>query len=224
MLERIRRGNSLFDARLHPIIHVRCRVFLFGRTPSSVSAVRNEGDVTRVLAEMRRGGHGNLDPLLPIVYAELQRLAQRQLRGERSDHTLQTVDLVHEAYLKLGALGHIEWQNRAQFFAIAAQAMRRVLVNHAVRRTRSKRGGKRYQVPLDEAMIVSEAQSDEVLALHEALSELEGINERLARIVECRYFAGLSIEETAEALGISPATVKRDWTMARAWLHRALCE
>jgi RNA polymerase sigma factor (TIGR02999 family) len=161
---------------------------------------------------------------LPIVYAELQRLAQRQLRGERSDHTLQTVDLVHEAYLKLGALGHIEWQNRAQFFAIAAQAMRRVLVNHAVRRTRSKRGGKRYQVPLDEAMIVSEAQSDEVLALHEALSELEGINERLARIVECRYFAGLSIEETAEALGISPATVKRDWTMARAWLHRALCE
>jgi len=186
--------------------------------------MRTEGDVTRVLAEMRRAGHGNLDPLLPVVYGELQRLAQRQLRSERSDHTLQTADLVHEAYLKLSALGHIEWQNRAQFFAIAAQAMRRVLVNYAVRRTRSKRGGKRYQVPLDDAMIVCEAQSYEVLALNDALSQLEAINERLSRIVECRYFAGLSIEETAEALGISPATVKRDWTMARAWLHRSLSE
>jgi RNA polymerase sigma factor (TIGR02999 family) len=165
-----------------------------------------------------------LDPLLPVVYAELERLAQRQLRSERSDHTLQTGDLVHEAYLKLGALGHIEWQNRAQFFAIAAQAMRRVLVSYALRRTRSKRGGKRRRVPLDDAMIVTEAQSEDVLALDEALSQLEGINERLSRIVECRYFAGLSIEESAEALGISPATVKRDWTMARAWLHRALSE
>lgn len=189
-----------------------------------VSAMRTEGDVTRVLAEMRREGHGSLDPLLPIVYDELQRLARRELRGERSDHTLQTVDLVHEAYLKLGALDQIQWKNRAQFFAIAAQAMRRVLVSYALRRTRSKRGGKQYQVPLDDAMIVSEAQSDEVLALHDALSELERISERLARIVECRYFAGLSIEETAEALEISPATVKRDWTMARAWLHRALGE
>jgi RNA polymerase sigma factor (TIGR02999 family) len=183
-----------------------------------------EGDVTGVLAEMRRSGHGNLDPLLPLVYGELQRLAQRQLRSERSDHTLQTADLVHEAYLKLSALGRIQWHNRAQFFAIAAQAMRHVLVSYALRRTRAKRGGKRYQVPLDDAMIVTEAQSDEVLALNDALSELEGINVRLSRIVECRYFAGLSIEETAEALGISPATVKRDWTMARAWLHRSLSE
>lgn len=186
--------------------------------------MRTDGDVTRVLAEMRREGHGNVDPLLPIVYDELQRLAHRQLCGERSDHTLQTVDLVHEAYLKLGSLDQIQWQNRAQFFAIAAQAMRRVLVSYAVRRTRSKRGGKQQRVPLDDAMIVCDAESDEVLALHDALTALEKISERLARIVECRYFAGMSIEATAEALAISPATVKRDWVMARAWLHRALSE
>jgi RNA polymerase sigma factor (TIGR02999 family) len=158
------------------------------------------------------------------VYAELQRLAHRQLYGERRDHTLQTTDLVHEAYLKLDGLGHIQWKNRAQFFAIAAQAMRRVLVDHAVRRQAAKRGGKRDRVPLDDAMIVSEARSDDVLALDDALSELEGIDERHARIVECRYFAGMSIEATAEAMEISPATVKRDWTMARAWLHRTLSE
>jgi RNA polymerase sigma factor (TIGR02999 family) len=186
--------------------------------------MRDDGEVTRVLAEIRRGHHDNLDPLLPIVYAELQRLAQRQLRGERGDHTLQTSDLVHEAYLKLDALGHIQWKNRAHFFAIAVQAMRRVLVDHAVRRQAAKRGGKRRRVPLDEAMMISDAQSDDVLAVHDALFELEAIGERLARIVECRYFAGLSIEATAEALEISTATVKRDWIMARAWLHRKLSE
>lgn len=184
----------------------------------------DEGDVTRAFAEMRRGKQDNLDPLLAVVYAELQRLAHRQLYGERRDHTLQTSDLVHEAYLKLDALGHIQWKNRAQFFAIAAQAMRRVLVDHAVRRQAAKRGGKQNRVPLDDAMIVSEAASDDVLALHDALSELEGIDERLAHVVECRYFAGLSIEATAEAMEVSPTTVKRDWTMARAWLHRKLSE
>lgn len=186
--------------------------------------MRNDGDVTQVIARMRREGHASLDPLLPIVYDELQRLARRQLRSERSDHTLQTVDLVHEAYLKLGSLDRIQWQNRAQFFALAAQAMRRVLVSYALRRSRSKRGGKRDQVTLDDAMIVAESASEDVLALHDALTALESINPRLARIVECRYFAGMSIEETAEALDISPATVKRDWTMARAWLHRELGE
>jgi RNA polymerase sigma factor (TIGR02999 family) len=216
--------TSLFGGRVPPIMLAGVASSWRALPLPETSAVRSEGDVTRVLAEMRRAGHVNLDPLLPVVYAELQRLAQRQLRSERRDHTMQTVDLVHEAYLKLEALGRIEWQNRAQFFAIAAQAMRRVLVNHAVRRTRCKRGGRQYQVPLDDAMIVAEAQSDDVLALNDALSELEAINERLSRIVECRYFAGLSIDETAEALGISPATVKRDWTVARAWLHRALSE
>lgn len=191
---------------------------------SDVRVMRDDGEVTRVLAEIRRGHYDNLDPLLPIVYAELQRLAQRQLRGERGDHTLQTSDLVHEAYLKLDALGHIQWKNRAHFFAIAVQAMRRVLVDHAVRRQAAKRGGKRRRVPLDEAMMISDAQSDDVLAVHDALFELEAIGERLARIVECRYFAGLSIEATAEALEISVATVKRDWILARAWLHRKLSE
>lgn len=194
------------------------------RSFADVSAMRDEGDVTRVLAEIRRGEHDGLEPLLPMVYAELQRLARSHLRGERRDHTFQTSDLVHEAYLKLDALGRIQWKNRAQFFAIAAQAMRRVLVDHAVRRQAVKRGGKRSRVPLDDRMIVSHAQSDDVLALHDALSELEGIGERLARVVECRYFAGLSIEATAEALEVSPATVKRDWTLARAWLHRKLSE
>jgi RNA polymerase sigma factor (TIGR02999 family) len=189
-----------------------------------VSAMQDEGDVTRVLAEIRSGKHNSLDPLLPVVYAELERQAQRQLRCERPEHTLQTSDLVHEAYLKLNGLDHIQWKNRAQFFAVAAQAMRRVLVDHAVRRHAGKRGGKRRRVPLDEHMLVSDAQSDNVLALHEALCELETIGERLVRIVECRYFAGLSIEATAEALEISPATVKRDWAMARAWLHRKLSE
>jgi RNA polymerase sigma-70 factor, ECF subfamily len=186
--------------------------------------MRDDGDVTRVLVDMGHAGHGNMHRLLPLVYAELERLAHCQLYSERSGHTLQTADLVHEAYLKLGALGRIEWKNRAQFFALAAQAMRRVLVDHAVRRKAAKRGGRRYQVPLEDGMLVSEAQADEVLALHAALAELESINERLARIVEFRYFAGLSIEETAEGLGISTATVKRDWTMARAWLHRELSE
>jgi RNA polymerase sigma factor (TIGR02999 family) len=186
--------------------------------------MRDEGDITRVLVGMEAGGRGNMHRLMPLVYAELERLAHRQLYAERSDHTLQTADLVHEAYLKLGALGRIEWKNRAQFFAIAGQAMRRVLVDYAVRRKTAKRGGRQSRVPLEDAMLVSEAQAGEVLALHDALSTLEYIDERLARTVECRYFAGLSIEETADALGISPATVKRDWTMARAWLHRELCE
>jgi RNA polymerase sigma factor (TIGR02999 family) len=182
------------------------------------------GDVTQLLAELGHGGRDTLDRLLPIVYAELQRIAHRQLQGERTDHTMATTDLVHEAYMKLVGLDHIEWKNRAQFFAVAAQAMRRVLVDYAISRRAQKRGGERRKVPLDDAMLVAEQQADELLALHNALIQLEGMNQRLGRIVECRYFAGMSIEETAEALGISPATVKRDWTMARAWLHRELSE
>lgn len=181
-----------------------------------------QGDVTQLLAELGHGGRDALDRLLPIVYAELQRIAHHQLQGERNDHTLATTDLVHQAYLKLVGLERIEWKNRAQFFAIAAQAMRRVLVDYATSRRAQKRGGERRKVPLDEAMLVAEQQTDELLALHNALTQLEGINPRLGRIVECRYFAGMSIEDTAEALGISPATVKRDWTTARAWLHREL--
>jgi RNA polymerase sigma factor (TIGR02999 family) len=182
----------------------------------------DSGDVTRMLRQLGHGGRDALDHVLPMVYAELQRLAQRQLRGERGDHTLQTTDLVHEAYVKLGGLDRIEWKNRAQFFAIAARAMRRVLVDHAASRRAAKRGGARRKVPLDEAMLRVGGEADEMLALNDALSHLERVDPRLVRIVECRYFAGFSIEETAEALEISPATVKRDWTVARAWLHREL--
>lgn len=179
------------------------------------------GEVTRLLQELGHGARA-VDHLLPIVYDQLKQLAQRQLRGERSDHTLQTTDLVHEAYLKLSGLERIKWKSRAQFFAIAAQAMHRVLVDYALSRRAAKRGGGRHKVPFDEAMLVSAEQAEEVLALHDALTGLEQMQPRLAQIVECRYFAGMSIEETAEALDISPATVKRAWTLARAWLNREL--
>lgn len=181
----------------------------------------SEGDVTRLLRELGHGGRA-LDALLPIVYDELRGIARRQLGAERGDHTLQPTALVHEAYLKLGRLDRIEWVNRAQFFAVAARAMRRVLVDHALARRAAKRGGGAEHVPLDEALLVSATDAGEILALNDALAALEEREPRLARVVECRYFAGLSIEETAEALGISPATVKRDWVVARAWLNREL--
>jgi RNA polymerase sigma factor (TIGR02999 family) len=180
------------------------------------------GDVTRLLAKVGHGGRDALDRLLPIVYEELQRVARHQLQNERPDHTLASSDLVHEAYLKLGGLERIEWKNRSQFFAVAAQAMRRVLVDHALSRRAAKRGGGRRRVPLQDDMLVSAQRADELIALDSALVGLERVNERLARIVECRYFAGMSLEETGDALGISPATVKRDWTMARAWLNREM--
>lgn len=184
--------------------------------------MRDAGDVTRLLAEMEHGGKEALDRLLPLVYEELQRIARRQLSREHPDHTFATTDLVHEAYLKLGDLERIDWKSRSQFFAVAAQAMRRVLVDYALSRRAAKRGGGRRRVPLEEDMLIGEQQADELLALETALIELERFSERLARVVECRYFAGMSIEETADALGTSPATVKRDWTMARAWLNREL--
>jgi RNA polymerase sigma factor (TIGR02999 family) len=180
------------------------------------------GDVTRLLAGLSRPGRPTVDRLFPLVYEELRRLAQRKLRGERSDHTLGATALVHEAYLDLSGLDRFEWKNRRQFFAVAAVAMRRVLVDHAVRRSAAKRGGgwRRVELRRDEA--VAERAAGSVLALDEALGRLERLDPRQARVVECRFFAGLDVQETAEALGISPATVKRDWTMARAWLHREL--
>jgi RNA polymerase sigma factor (TIGR02999 family) len=181
----------------------------------------SEGDVTRLLRELGHDGRA-LDALLPVVYDELKGIARRQLGAERSDHTLQPTALVHEAYLKLARLESIQWVNRAQFFALAARAMRRVLVDYALARRAAKRGGGAEHVALDEALVVSADDAEEILALHEALAALEEREPRLGRVVECRYFAGLSIEETAEALAVSPATVKRDWSVARAWLHREL--
>lgn len=163
-----------------------------------------------------------LDRLFPLAYQELRRLAHGKLRGERAGHTLDTTALVHEAYLRLARLNRIDWQNRTHVLALAAQAMRRVLVDYAERRNAQKREGGRTRVPLDGLSIAVDDDAVHFLDLDEALERLEALDARQCRVVECRFFAGLTIEETAEALGVSAATVKRDWTHARAWLNRAL--
>ena len=166
---------------------------------------------------------GSLDKILPMVYDELRRLASQQLRGERSDLTLHTTALVHEAYLKLIKYPPKgDWEGRRHFFGIAARAMRQILVNYAWKKSRQKRGGKERPSEFEEGIYITEQKAEELIALDEALSILEKLDERQAKVVECRYFAGYNIEETAEILDISPATVKRDWTSARAWLHGQL--
>jgi RNA polymerase sigma-70 factor (ECF subfamily) len=160
--------------------------------------------------------------LLPVVYDELRRQARRYLRGERAGHTLNTTALVHEAYLRLVGLDRIRWQNRTHFLALATQAMRQILLNYARDRRALKRGGGERPATLDEEHLLTAAQADHLLAVDEALERLKQLSERQYRIVECRFFGGLSIEETAEVTGLSPATVKRDWNLARAWLNREL--
>ena len=180
-------------------------------------------EITRMLQEWSGGKQEALDALLPLVYAELHRQASRYLRRERRDHTLQTTALIHEAYLKLIDQREVNWQNRAHFFGIAAQAMRRILVDYAKARHRAKRGGIGEDLPLEAAALaVSEERNIDLVALDEALTRLAGFDERQARIVELRYFSGLSIEETAEVLRISPATVKSDWNVAKAWLRHEI--
>lgn len=176
---------------------------------------------TALLVRWKNGDRNALDQLLPLVYEELRRLARSYLRRERSQHTLQSTALVHEAYLRL-VDQNVDWQSRAHFFGIAAQMMRRILVDHARARHAAKRGDG-LKVTLDEGMAQAEAQSLDVLALDRALNELVKLDEQQGKVVELRYFAGLSIEETAEAMSISAATVKREWTMAKAWLARAIC-
>ena len=164
-----------------------------------------------------------MEDLLPLVYSELKRIAARQLRRERPDHTLSATALVHEAWLELSQLDRITWQNRYHYLALAAQAMRRVLIDHAVARRAAKRGGGIAAETLDgDPMVLAEARAEELLDLDNALQRLGAIDERQVRIVECRFFGGMSVEETAEALQLSPATVKRDWALARAWLNREL--
>ena len=180
-------------------------------------------EITRMLQEWSGGKQEALDALLPLVYAELHRQASRYLRRERRDHTLQTTALIHEAYLKLIDQRDVDWQNRAHFFGIAAQAMRRILVDYAKARHRAKRGGIGEDLPLEAAaLVVSEERNIDLVALDEALTRLAGFDERQARIVELRYFSGLSIEETAKVLRISPATVKSDWNVAKAWLRHEI--
>jgi RNA polymerase sigma factor (TIGR02999 family) len=176
------------------------------------------------LHEFSKGDRAALDRLMPIVYSELQRIAHGQLRGERVGHTLNTTGLVHEAFLKLVNLRDVDWQNRAHFFAVAARLMRQILIDYARARNRDKRGGGIAGLAVPAPSVFAGAEGDILLALDEALKKLEALDERRCRVVECRCFAGMSVEETAAALNTSPATVKRDWAFSRAWLNRELGE
>jgi RNA polymerase sigma-70 factor, ECF subfamily len=179
-------------------------------------------DVTRLLVELTDGNEQALDRLFPLVYDHLRNVAQGELRRERSDHTLNATALVHEAYLKLVQLDRITWEGRAHFYGAAAQAMRRILISYARMKKAEKRGSGADHVPIDDVVVAARSRPAELVALDEALTRLEAMNERQARVVECRYFAGMSVEETAEVLNTSPATVKRDWAVARAFLNREL--
>ncbi|MDQ3256303.1 MAG: sigma-70 family RNA polymerase sigma factor [Acidobacteriota bacterium] len=178
--------------------------------------------VTQLLVAWGGGDQAARDELMPLVYEELRRLAHKCIRRERPGHTLQTSALLNEAYLRLVDQKNIHWQDRAHFFGIAARLMRQVLVDYARKRGYAKRGGDAHRVPLDEALIVSEERAADVVALDDALKSLAEIDPRQSQIVELRFFGGLSIEETAEVLAVSPGTVMRDWTLAKAWLRRAV--
>ena len=179
-------------------------------------------NVTQLLIGWSKGDKEALDQLVPLVYDELRRQAARYLRRERVGHTLQTTALIHEAYLRLIDQKNVHWQNRAHFFGIAAQLMRRILVDHARTRKRAKRGGSDVRVSFSEANLKTRGQDLDIVALDEALDRLAEIDEQQSKIVELRFFSGLTVEETAEVLSISAATVKRDWSMAKAWLHREI--
>ncbi len=179
-------------------------------------------DVTQLLIAWSNGDQAARDGLMSVVYEELHRLARRYMRRESPGHTLQTSALVNEAFLRLVDQRNVHWQNRAHFFGIAAQMMRRVLVDYARSRSYAKRGGGARASSLDEGLIVSEERSAEVVAVHEALDELAKFDPRKSQIVELRFFGGLSVDETAEVLGVSPGTVAHDWTMAKAWLRREI--
>ena len=179
-------------------------------------------DVTRILQDATRGRRDAVDRAIPLIYDELRRIAQGHLSRERPNHTLTTTALVHEAYLKLVDVQQVEWQDRAHFFAMAARQMRRILIDHARRAGREKRGGDAVVVSLDEATDLPALRPESLIRLDEALERLEATNGRQCRVVECRCFVGLSVEETAEALDTSPTTVKQDWAFARAWLNREL--
>ena len=178
--------------------------------------------VTELLIEWREGDEAALDRLMPLVYGELRRMAAHYMRGEREGHTLQASALVNEAYLRLADHRNMQWQGRAHFFGVASQAMRRVLVEHARTRGCRKRGAGQQKVALEEAALAASEPDEDLVALDEALKELARFSERKARVVELRYFGGLSVEETAEVLGVAPVTVIRDWNVARAWLMREL--
>jgi RNA polymerase sigma factor (TIGR02999 family) len=179
-------------------------------------------DITELLADLSNGDKAAQDELYERVYDELCRFASARLHQERGDHTFQTADLVHEAFFKLVGQKNVHWQNRSHFFRIAAQAMRRILVDHARQHQAAKRGGGQPKISLEEATDMAEQRPEEVIAVHEALNKLAAFDERQSDVVELRFFGGHTIEETAEILAISTATVKREWNMAKAWLYREM--
>ena len=179
-------------------------------------------DVTQLLVAWGNGDQAARDELMPLVYAELHRLAHRHIKKERPGHTLQTSALVNEAFVRLVDQRDVHWQSRAHFFGIAAQMMRRILVDYARKRRFAKRGGDQLQVSLNEELVAANQRSADVVLLDDALTQLAEIDERKSKVVELKFFGGLSIEETAEALDVSPGTVMRDWTLAKAWLRRAM--
>lgn len=188
-------------------------------TQNLIGQLSGSGEITELL---QYGDGASLEKLLPLVYGELRSLADAVFRNERADHTLQPTALVHEAYLKLISDKNVSWQSRAHFFGIAANSMRQILVNHAKAHGRQKRGGNRTRVTLDESAGFSDSRDIDVLELHEALEMLKNLDERQAKIVELRFFGGLTLKETAKVLAVSTATVSREWEMARAWLYRRL--
>jgi RNA polymerase sigma factor (TIGR02999 family) len=181
-------------------------------------------EVTQLLIDWSNGDQAALDKLMPVVDRELRRLAHHYMRGERPDHTLQTTALVNEAFVRLVNRKSIQWQNRAHFFGIAAQLMRTILVDHARSHACAKRGGGAGRLELDEALAMSQQKASEVIALDDALKTLALIDPQQSRIVELRFFGGLTVEEAAEVLKVSPATIKREWSSAKAWLYRELAK
>jgi RNA polymerase sigma factor (TIGR02999 family) len=181
-----------------------------------------EGEVTRLLVDWSGGNQAALDRLLPLVYDELRRVAKSHMRREQPGSVLQTTALVHEAYLRLVDQKNVRWQTRAHFFAVAARVMRHILIDYARGRQRAKRGGGLSDVPLEDVAILSDARADELVAVNSALDNLTAADPRKARVFELRYFGGMSVDEAAEALKVSPATVARDWRLAKAWLRREI--
>jgi RNA polymerase sigma factor (TIGR02999 family) len=179
-------------------------------------------EATMLLLDARRDGQSAADQLYPILYEELQRIAHGLLKHERRDHTLSTMALVHEAYFRLVDQTRVEWQDRAHFCAVAAGAMRRILVDYARRRHAKKRGGRQDPLPLDEARMAVHAQADLIIDLDEAMTRLSALDDRLSKVVECKFFGGLTEEETAEVLQTSARTIRRDWVKAKAWLFKEL--
>src|ERR1700752_138167 len=191
---------------------IRCDVFMSVAT----------SELTGLLEDWKQGDATAFSKLTPLIYDELRRIAHRYAQRERNGHTLQTTALVNEAYLRLAGGDKHDWQNRSHFFAVTAQVMRHILIDHARRRRYIKHGGEAQQVPLEEASVMASERAAELIALDEALAEFAVLDPRKARVVELRYFGGLSLEETAEAVGVSLMTVRRDWQTAKAWLFKRL--